>query len=237
MRRLLPALLAVTFIVMWTAQIAEGQDPTASTVNNPLFNPHVETIWHKTGIAQGIGRFKKFRETRVNRKGNRPEREKKLKLKPITAPENLAEGAPEALKAAAQIKLAEELAPQKIKALKYLGTIGCGCYNKKNADLVEGALLESLDDCTPAVRKEALNVIMMQVQSGGCNQCACSCVTTCGPSCNSKSCCSPKIYKKLEELANKTDKSGCPAETDPSIKALALQVLNACPMPPAEEPA
>ena len=157
-----------------------------------------------------------------------PERETKPKLLKLTDPANLEAGAPDMLKAAAQIKMAEDLAPQKLKALKYLGTIGCGCYNQKNAGLVEGALMEALEDCTPAVRREALCVIMKQV-SGGC----CSC---CQPACNSKSCCTSKLYKKLDEIANKTDDYGCPLEPDPSIRALASQVMNACPVPPEEKP-
>ena len=226
MRRLLPAWFALALLMIVTGSaICHGQDE-APIPKNLHFSPDVETVWHKLGIPQSVGRFKKFRESRVNRKGNHPEREKKPRLKKLTDPANLAPEAPKMLQAAAQIKKAEDLAPQKIKALKYLATIGCGCYNKKNAGLVEAALLEGMEDCTCSVRREALMVVMKQV-SGGCS---CSCQ----PACNSKSCCTPKLYKKLEEIATKMDKTGCPIEPDAGIRNLAMQVLNACPYPMIE---
>ena len=110
--------------------------------------------------------------------------------------------------------------------LYHMLTLGCGCYNDKNAGLVEGAVLEGLDDCTIEVRREALNLVLNQVQGGQCG---------CQPACNPKSCCTPKIYKKLEEMVNKTTNTGCPAESDSSIRYLAQQVLNACPYPMMEE--
>jgi hypothetical protein len=65
------------------------------------------------------------------------------------SPANLESQNP-ALKAAAKVKSEEDLAPQKIKAIKYLATIGCGCYPG-----VREALLAALDDCTESVRYEA----------------------------------------------------------------------------------
>ena len=205
---------------------SQGQESTGPAAN-AAFNPEVPTVWHKLGIPQSVGRFKKFRESRVNRKGNRPQREKTPKLVKLTDPANLDPDAPKMLQAAAKIKMAEDLAPQKLKALKYLATLGCGCYNDKNADLVEGAVLEAMDDCTIEVRREALMLVLNQVQGGQCG---------CQPACNAKSCCSAKIYKKLEEMVNKTDRTGCPAESDPSIRNLAQKVLNACPYPIMDEP-
>ena len=201
-------------------------DDRTGPVPNAAFSPDVPTVWHKLGIPQSVGRFKKFRESRINRKGNNPQREKTPKLVKLTDPSNLDPEAPKMLQAAAKIKMAEDLAPQKLKALKYLATLGCGCYNDKNAGLVEGAVLEGLDDCTIEVRREALNLVLNQVQGGQCG---------CQPACNPKSCCTPKIYKKLEEMVNKTTNTGCPAESDSSIRYLAQQVLNACPYPMMEE--
>jgi len=58
-------------------------------------------------------------------------------------------------KAAAEIKAEEDAAPQKIKALRYLATIGCaGCYPG-----VEEGLLAALDDCTESVRYEAVKAL------------------------------------------------------------------------------
>lgn len=229
MRPLTTVCLAVACVVV-AADTSSSQE-TDALPRNLHFSPDVPTVWHKLGVSQGVGRIKKFRESRVNRKGNHPEREKKPRLLKIADAANLAPDAPKMLQAAAQIKKAEDLAPQKIKALKYLATIGCGCYNKKNADMVEAALLEGLEDCTPEVRTEALNVVLAQVSG----QCQCSCTS----SCNESSCCTEKLYKKMEELAHKTDDTGCPIESDPAIRCLAKQVLNACPYPmmtPDEEP-
>ena len=135
--------------------------PARSGADGParqrFVRPEVPTVWHKLGIPQGVGRYKKFRESRINRKGNNPQREKTPKLVKLTDAANLDPEAPKMLQAAAKIKMAEDLAPQKLKALKYLATIGCGCYNKKNADMVEAAVLEGLDDCTIEVRREALD--------------------------------------------------------------------------------
>lgn len=227
MRRFLFAcLLASALLSGILTSETQGQEPTGPA-GNALFNPEVPTVWHKLGIPQSVGRFKKFRESRINRKGDKPQREKKPKLVKLTDPANLDPEAPKMLQAAAKIKMAEDLAPQKLKALKYLATLGCGCYNDKNLDLVEGAVLEGLDDCTIEVRREALMLVLNQVQGGQCG---------CQPACNAKSCCSAKIYKKLEEMVNKTDRTGCPAESDPSIRQLAQQVLSACPYPIMDEP-
>ena len=218
----LASILLLCGIVISDLQAQERTGPPA----NALFAPEVPTVWHKLGIPQGVGRYKKFRESRINRKGNNPQREKTPKLVKLTDAANLDPEAPKMLQAAAKIKMAEDLAPQKLKALKYLATIGCGCYNKKNADIVEAAVLEGLDDCTIEVRREALMLVLQQVQGGQCG---------CQPACNPKSCCSAKIYKKLEEMVNKTDTTGCPAESDSSIRYLAQQVLSACPYPIMDE--
>jgi hypothetical protein len=71
-------------------------------------------------------------------------------VKPLADPANLNSDNP-AIKAAAEIKTEEDLAPQKIKAIRYLSTIACGCYPQ-----VRPALLAALDDCTEEVRYEGL---------------------------------------------------------------------------------
>src|SRR5688572_21099477 len=73
------------------------------------------TVWHALGIPQT---FTKVRDGRLNRKGNHPAREAKPPLKKLADPENLKSDVP-AIKAAAEIKQQEDLAPQKIKAIKY----------------------------------------------------------------------------------------------------------------------
>ncbi len=224
MRRFASVCLAITFLITgMVVSVSQGQDKTGP-VPNALFNPDVATVWHKLGIPQSVGRFKKYRESRVNRKGTKPGKETKPKLVKLTDPANLAPDAPKMLQAAAEIKMAEDLAPQKIKALKYLATLGCGCYDKDGA--VEAAVLEAMDDCTVEVRKEALNLVLAQVSGGQCG---------CQSTCNAKSCCSKLIYEKLEEKANKVDDTGCPTEPDASVRYLAQQVLSACPYPRADD--
>ena len=69
------------------------------------------TVWNYLGIPQGM---QKFRDATSNRRGNRPGRERKPPLKAIADPANL-ESLNPAIKAAAQIKAEEDMAPQKIK--------------------------------------------------------------------------------------------------------------------------
>ena len=72
----------------------------------------------------------------------------------ITDPAN-AESPTPAVKTAAEVKADEDAAPQKIKALRYLATVGCtDCYPD-----IEKAMLAALDDCTESVRYEAVKAI------------------------------------------------------------------------------
>ena len=114
-----------------------------------------------------------------------PGLEAKPPLLAITDPANMTEDAPPADKAAAEIKTEEDQAAQKIKALRYLATIGCGgCYPD-----VEDALIAAMEDCTEEVRYEAVKAVRATT---GKKCCYCSC----------DSCCSEKIQNKLRELAN-----------------------------------
>ena len=101
-------------------------------------------------------------------------------------------------------------APQKIKAIRYLATLGCsGCYPD-----IEDALLASLDDCTESVRYEAAKAF--RELSGS------SCAT-----CKTKSCCSPKVRKKLDEVANKMVKN-CYKESSARVRRMARLALAGC---------
>ncbi|MFM2097065.1 MAG: hypothetical protein RIS70_4189, partial [Planctomycetota bacterium] len=84
------------------------------------------TVWSFLGIPQGA---KRVSDNWTNRGGRFPGMEKKPPLKKIADPENLKSDNP-AIKKAAEIKKEEDLAKQKIKAVKYLASIGCGCYNR-----------------------------------------------------------------------------------------------------------
>ncbi len=214
MRRNLFLLVGLAFLILIPSIPAVGQALPSDTAH---FNPEVVTFWHKLGIPQSVGHFKKFRDSRVNRKGLRPDKERKPPLLRIADPKNLAEGSPEMLKAAAKIKMDQDLAPQKLKALKYISTIGCSCYNKQ-AGLVEKALLEGMQDCTVEVRMAAINVVLSNAGN------ACCCQGQCG------TCCSKEVLKKLQEIAYKMDDDGCYVEPNPQVRSLAERaLLNQCP--------
>lgn len=127
------------------------------------FSPRqdVPTLWDKLGIPQG---YAVVRDHFTNKSGNRPWKEAKPPLLRIADAANL-ESPNDAIKAAAEIKMEEDLAAQKIKALKYLGKIGCGCYDESGK--VEAALMAGLSDCTPAVRMAAIDAIKEALQN--CN--------------------------------------------------------------------
>ena len=117
----------------------------------------------------------------------------------ITDPANMNSSNP-AVAAAASAKADEDAAPQKIKAIRYLATLGCaGCYPG-----IDDALLASLDDCTEEVRYEAAKAF--RDLSGR------PCTT-----CKTKACCSEKVRKKLDEVANKME-NGCYKESSARVR-------------------
>lgn len=123
-----------------------------------------QTFWNWMGIpSQPLAGLR-------NRSGNFPGCERKPPLKAIADPANLASDNA-AIKKAAEIKAQEDMAAQKIKAIKYLAEIGCGgCYEG-----VDKALAEALDDCTEAVRYEAVKAILA-ASACGQNDCIKKCV-------------------------------------------------------------
>lgn len=172
--------------------------------------PPTTTVWNKLGIPQT---FDAWNANWINRKGKHPQWEKKPPLKRIADPANLLSPNP-AIKAAAEIKAEEDMAPQKIKALKYLATIGCGCYDKEGK--VEAAILAGLNDCTEEVRKTAAETVLSL--SGNC-----ACTDGCG-----NGCCTEKIQEKLQDMAyGETD--GCWHEPSAEVRSIAMRALAACP--------
>jgi hypothetical protein len=124
-------------------------------------NPPVPTLWQKLGIPQA---FVTSRDAFRNRSGNFPFKEWKPPIKRLADPSNLADKIPGldkpmpgAIKKAAEIKVQEDLAEQKIKGLKYLGLIGCDCYDDDGS--IAAAFLEALKDCTPCVRLAAIEAL------------------------------------------------------------------------------
>jgi len=171
--------------------------------------PGVTTFWSKMGIPQASYALQ---GNLINRRGNFPGLEKKPPLLAIANPLNLESPNP-AIKAAAEIKAEEDLKRQKIKALKYLGTLGCGCYDKEGK--VEAAFLAGLDDCNEDVRKAAIEAI--QEVTGG----------VCDGGCNNN-CCTKAIQERLQDMAyGETD--GCWHEPSAEVRRMALAALTACP--------
>jgi hypothetical protein len=174
------------------------------------------TLWSFLGIPQGVNKIK---DATKNKNGNRPERERKPPLKRIADPANLESQNP-AIKAAAKVKTEEDLAPQKVKAIKYLATIGCGCYPG-----VREALLAALDDCTEEVRYQAA-IAFCQAAGDHCDKCG-------------TSCCNAAVMSKLAEKAHGQDEKGCFKESSARVRAAAENALNACRrmIPPSPTPA
>lgn len=180
------------------------------------------TIWRFLGIPQGM---QKVRDVSMNRRGNFPGLERKPPLTRIADPANL-ESTDPAIKAAAEVKQAEDMKDQKIKAIKYLASVGCGCYDKDGK--ITDALLAATDDCTPDVRMAAIEAFEEAANGEQCRKCG------------STSCCSEKVTKRLSEIAYERDDTGCPVEPDEEIRAAAARVLRICcpggtPMGPFEE--
>jgi hypothetical protein len=155
----------------------------------------------------------KLHANMFNRRGNFPKLEKKPPLLKIADPQNLKSDVP-AIKAAAEIKQAEDLAPQKIKAIKYLAQIGCGCYDKD--EKITKALLAAMEDCTEAVRVEAVRAISLAAAGEMCSQC------------KQKSCCNEKIAEQLYKIAYELDDLGCPLEPSERVREAAIEALNIC---------
>ncbi len=168
------------------------------------------------GLVKGVGSLAHCLITRIatalDLEGRFPGLQAKPPLLPITDPANMNADAPPVLKAAADAKTEEDTAPQKIMAIRYLAGLGCGgCYPN-----IEDALLASLDDCTEAVRYEAVSALR-SASRPPCHYC------------NSKRCCSAKVQKKLRAIAFDTDKSeGCFLEPSDRVRRGARLALDRC---------
>ena len=194
-----------------TAQVGAVPGP-GGVVTPPM------TLWRFLGIPQGLSRIA---GATTNRRGNFPGLEPKPPLKALADPANLMSKNP-AIKKAAEVKQEEDLAKQKIKALKYLATIGCGCYPG-----VKEALMAALDDCTEKVRYEAAKAIGSAAE----NKCE-----TCSKTC----CCDADMMQALYDKATKRDDNGCYAEPSARVREAACEALLACrrrvPVYPAAAP-
>lgn len=168
------------------------------------------TLWSFLGIPQAADRIN---GGLMNRTGKRPGLEKKPPLKRIADPSNLKSDVP-AIKKAAEIKQAEDLKPQKIKAVKYLAKIGCGCYDADGS--VTEALKAAMTDCTEEVRLAAVQAIAEAASSQCCPNCGATC------------CCNEKISEQLFQLSQGVDDAGCPKEPSARVREAAMQALRVC---------
>jgi len=190
--------------------VALGSLPAPAQAQLPPPPPPPATLWSFLGIPQG---YRSFRDNAFNRSGNRPNLERKPPLKAIADPKNLASADP-SIKKAAEVKQAEDLAPQKIKAVKYLASIGCGCYNRDGS--ITDALIKSMDDCTEAVRLATVQAISEAAAGEMCSNC------------KMRSCCSEEISNKLYEIAYERDDTGCYLEPSERVRLAAAEALRTC---------
>ncbi|MCC6508518.1 MAG: hypothetical protein IT423_05390 [Pirellulaceae bacterium] len=190
----------------------------------------VTTVWQKLGIPQTGARL---RDSALNRRGNFPGLEKKPPLLKLADPANLAADKPAVVQTAAKIKAEQDMKKQKIKAIKFLGDVNCGCYNKDKA--VEKAFIAALEDCDPDVRMAAVEAIDKTISN--CSQCRAQCEATC---------CTEDLYKKLNDIAYGVE-DGCHKEPEQDIRCAAAAVMKKCgcfkpnpieelPTPEADEP-
>jgi hypothetical protein len=131
----------------------------------------------------------------------------------LNDPANLESENP-AIKRAAEIKQAEDDKPQKIKAIKYLTSIGCGCYDKDGS--VTDALVAAAEDCTEDVRLVLMEEVRDAARGKSCSNCGEVC------------CCNDKLIQKLAEVAYERDEFGCYLEPSMRVRQAAAQALAAC---------
>ncbi len=165
------------------------------------------TLWSFLGIPQGI---KRIQDVTINRRGNFPGLERKPPLRGIADLANLKPDQPKVVQDAAAIKIKEDQAKQKIKAIKYLAEIGCGCHEE-----AAGALLSALDDCTEEVRYAAAKALA-EAAGDPCEKCS------------GAGCCSAEAIEKLYIVACGQDETGCYLERSERVRAAACTALRAC---------
>lgn len=204
-----PAMVASTPATPVAATTQVGAATTAPFT--PLAAPPM-TLWRFLGIPQGMSRLG---GAALNRRGNFPGLEPKPPLKALADPANLVSDN-KMLKKAALIKQQEDLKKQKIKALKYLATIGCGCYNRNPKEpTVQEAFIEGLKDCTEEVRYEAALQLANAAESK-CEYCSKNC------------CCDANVMQVLSDIAVGRDENGCFNEPSARVREAACEALMAC---------
>ncbi|HEY1066689.1 MAG TPA: hypothetical protein VGE52_11290, partial [Pirellulales bacterium] len=200
-----PSVWAIALLVL--AMTLGGCSGAATTVTG-------KTFFQRLGTGA-----RKLYDRLINRKGNFPGLERKPPLTSLTDPANAQSDNP-AISEAAKVKAEEDQAAQKIKAIKYLGTIGCGCHPD-----VRDALFAALDDCNADVRYAAAEAFETAANA----ICA---------SCNTKSCCDREVLMKLWKMGyEKKAGSTCWLEPSARVRSAARRAFKACkqnclPVPP-----
>ena len=132
----------------------------------------------------------------------------------LADPANMRADANPLLSAAAEAKFEQDQAPQKIKAINFLASLGCGkCFPN-----TEAALLSAMDDCNESVRFASVSAIRKSSKS--------NCRTCCNRSYSSEN-----ISKKLWGIAFGLDDCGGPLEQSPRVRRMARLALCACGSP------
>ncbi|OUT60796.1 MAG: hypothetical protein CBB71_07235 [Rhodopirellula sp. TMED11] len=176
--------------------------PAAPSITLPQF----------LGLDKALGGVCTLADRLRNRLGTYfPGLEAKPPVLALTDPANSGPDASPAVQAAAAAKAEEDQAAQKAKAIKYLASKGCGeCFPD-----TEAALHAALDDCAEVIRYETVKGL--RGSTGG----KCNC-------CRENSCCSPKLLKKLYDLAYERDDSGCFVESSARVRRNARLVICQC---------
>jgi hypothetical protein len=187
--------------------VAMAIAPLPTTAHGQSPAPEM-TLWRFLGIPQGAHRV---HDSFINRRGNFPDCERKPPLLRLADPA-LAQIDNAAIKKAQQIKTEEDLAPQKIKAVKYLASLGCQkCYRG-----IEEAMIESLKDCTESVRYETVKALA-EIPHQKCPEC-------------DNDCCTEKITKELAKMAYERDpdQPDCWLEPSARVRRAAMETLRVC---------
>ncbi|HAA67848.1 MAG TPA: hypothetical protein DCE55_01795 [Planctomycetaceae bacterium] len=191
--------LIFTLVVLSAGKHAAGQDQ--QTV----------TLWSFLGITQAA---EKISGMLVNPNGKLPAFEAKPPVKKLADPANLESEIP-AIKKAAQVKQAEDLKAQKIKAIRYLVKIGCGCYDVDGG--ITEALLAATRDCTEEVRFATVQAIIQSARADDdCDHC------------HLRGCCSEKIVNRLTEMAYEFDDKGHRVEPSARVRLAAERAIELC---------
>ena len=197
-------------LVCAVAAIGQATIDTASAQVVPGDPVPPMTLWRFLGIPQGA---RKVSGALLNRRGNFPGMERGIPLRALNDPRNLfSEDA--AIKRAAEIKIQEDLKPQKIKSIKFLASIGCACYDQD--DSITKALIKATQDCTEEVRLTAVEQVK-EAASGAC----CS-------NCGTKCCCKEDMLKRLAQMAYHRDETGCYLEPSERVREAAAEALEEC---------